>query len=432
VRGYIAVSRGLIAVGTGDARAARRFADEAQRIAPTEPLTLLLSAQASQLAGDRASAERTFQTMASRQDTRLLGLHGLFIEAQRRDDMRAARLYAEEAAKSAPAPAWAGQAVFDARCAGGDWNGALAQLDRNMKAGLVDRAAYQRQRAVLLTTRAQAADVHDPASARALALEAVRLAPTLIPAAALAGRLLGELGDLRRAARIVEAAWKANPHPELADTYAHLRPGDSARERLARVETLAQMTPGHIEGALAVARAAVDAQEFAAARAALAPLLSAPTQRVAILMAELEETESAPRSGLDRRRADFRALDAGLAGLRPARCLPVARSAGGPWRRRRWRAGRGRGEQGAAVRALRAAAGAADARRAQGRGDGARWRAAIGSTQAGHHAARGDPAGAGPRRSRPRARAAARRLATAARDVPVTRSAGAIGRNYTP
>jgi HemY protein len=286
------VSRGLIAVGTGDARAARRFADEAQRIAPTEPLTLLLSAQASQLAGDRASAERTFQTMASRQDTRLLGLHGLFIEAQRRDDMRAARLYAEEAAKSAPAPAWAGQAVFDARCAGGDWNGAMAQLDRNMKAGLVDRAAYQRQRAVLLTTRAQAADVHDPASARALALEAVRLAPTLIPAAALAGRLLGELGDLRRAARIVEAAWKANPHPDLADTYAHLRPGDSARERLARVETLAQMTPGHIEGALAVARAAVDAQEFAAARAALAPLLSAPTQRAAILMAELEETES--------------------------------------------------------------------------------------------------------------------------------------------
>src|SRR5215470_13065565 len=68
VRGYLALSRGLIAVGTGDARAARRFADEAQRIAPTEPLTLLLSAQASQLAGDRASAERTFQIMASRQD----------------------------------------------------------------------------------------------------------------------------------------------------------------------------------------------------------------------------------------------------------------------------------------------------------------------------------------------------------------------------
>jgi HemY protein len=52
------------------------------------------------------------------------------------------------------------------------------------------------------------------------------------------------------------------------------------------------MAPGHIEGALAVARAALDAQEFAAARAALAPLIAVPTQRVAMLMAELEETES--------------------------------------------------------------------------------------------------------------------------------------------
>jgi HemY protein len=49
--------------------------------------------------------------------------------------------------------------------------------------------------------------------------------------------------------------------------------------------------PGHPEGALAVARAAMDAGEFARARAALAPLLDAPTQRVAMLMAELERAE---------------------------------------------------------------------------------------------------------------------------------------------
>src|SRR5262249_1583026 len=153
VRGYLAVSQGLVAVGSGDARGARRFADEAARIAPSEPLTLLLSAQASQLAGDRAEAERTFLAMAAREDTREVGLHGLFIGAKRRDDGPAARAYAEEAAKSAQAPAWAGLAVFDARCAAGDWTGALERLDRNMKAGLVDRNAHRRQRAVLLTAR---------------------------------------------------------------------------------------------------------------------------------------------------------------------------------------------------------------------------------------------------------------------------------------
>ena len=42
---------------------------------------------------------------------------------------------------------------------------------------------------------------------------------------------------------------------------------------------------------LALARAALDAQEFALVRDTLAPLLAKPTQRVAMLMAELEEVE---------------------------------------------------------------------------------------------------------------------------------------------
>jgi HemY protein len=291
VRGYLAVSQGLIAVGSGDARAARRLADEARRVAPDEPLTLLLTAQASQLAGDRAAAERTFQTMAAREDTKLLGLHGLFIEAQRRNDPAAARLYAEEAARQPQVPTWAGHAVFDACCRAGDWAGALDRLERNAKSGLIDRVAYRRQRAVLLTAQALAAEERDRDTAKALALEAVKLAPTLVPSAALAGRMLGEAGELRKAARIVEAAWRANPHPDLADTHAHLQPGSSARDRLARVQGLAASTPGQIEGALAVARAALDAHEFVIARQALAPLLSSPTQRVAMLMAELEERE---------------------------------------------------------------------------------------------------------------------------------------------
>jgi HemY protein len=292
VRGYLAVSQGLIAIGSGDARTARKFADEAARIAPHEPLTLLLSAQASQMSGDRETAERTFHVMAARDDTRLLGLHGLFIEAQRRNDVAAATLYAEQAAESPRAPSWAGLAVFDARCAVGNWLGALERLERNMKSGLVDREAYQRLRAVLLTARALEADAADDRdSAKTLALEAVKLAPTLVPAASLAGRLLGETQDMRRAARLVEAAWKANPHPDLADAYAHLQPGASARDRLARVQSLAEKTPGNVEGALAVARAALDAQEFAVARRVLAPLAIAPSQRVSMLMAELEEKE---------------------------------------------------------------------------------------------------------------------------------------------
>jgi HemY protein len=290
-RGYLALSQGLIAVGSGDARAARRFADEAGRFAPGEALTLMLGAQSAQLSGDRAAAEHTFKAMALRDDTRLFGLHGLFIEAQRRQDPAVARLIAEEAARGDAVPAWAGHAVLNFRCAAGDWTGALERLERNQKSGLIDKSAYQRQRAVLLTARALAAEPSDRASARMLALGAVKLAPTLVPAAALAGRILGEAGELRQAARIIETAWSANPHPDLAEAYAHLRPGDSARDRLVRVEALARQPPGHAEGALAVAQAALDAREFAIARAALTPLAGAPTQRAAMLFARLEEME---------------------------------------------------------------------------------------------------------------------------------------------
>jgi HemY protein len=292
VRGYLAISRGLIAVGAGDVRTARKAAGEADRTAPGEPLALLLNAQCAQLAGDRAAAELAFRAMAERDDTKLLGLRGLYVEAQRRKDAVAAQRFAEEAAKAAPSLSWAGQAVLEFRSTAGDWAGALAALDRNSRYGLVDRTQYKRQRAVLMTARALAAEEEDRDRARALALDAVKLAPTLVPAVELAGRLLGEAGELRRASRIIEKAWQVNPHPDLAEAYAHLRSGDSARERLARVQLLALKAPGHIESALAVARAALDAQEFGTARAALKPLLKEPTQRVAALMAEIEQRES--------------------------------------------------------------------------------------------------------------------------------------------
>lgn len=290
-KGYDAISRGLIAIGAGDARAAQRFAANAGKSLPGEPLALLLRAQTAQLNGDRAGAEGAFCAMAERDDTRLLGLRGLYVEAQRRNDPVAARLAAEQAAKDAPALAWAGQAVLEFRCAAADWEGALGVLERHHRSGMLDRAAYRRQRAVLLTARALSVEETDRDAARAASVEATKLAPELVPAAALAGRLLAESGERRKASKIVEAAWKANPHPDLAEAYAHVRLSDSARDRLTRMQTLARMAPGHIESALAVARAALDAREFATAREALAPLLAQPTQRVAQLMAELEHLE---------------------------------------------------------------------------------------------------------------------------------------------
>src|SRR5450432_501805 len=290
-RGRHAITHGLLAIGHGDSTAARLHADVARRHAANDPLALLLHAQSAQLDGDREGAQRAFRAMAEREDTRLLGLRGLFIEAQRADDPVSAVMIAEEALKLAPASTWASHAVLGFRCAKGDWSGALTILDNNLASGLIDKAAYRRQRGVLLTARALELEKIDRDLSRESVMEAVKLAPTLVPAAVLASKYESEAHQVRRSMRIVETAWLTQPHPDLADAYAHVKLGDSARQRLVRVETLAAKAPGHIEGALAIARAAIDASEFVKAREAMAPFIAAPTQRVALLMAEIERTE---------------------------------------------------------------------------------------------------------------------------------------------
>ncbi|TYO62188.1 hypothetical protein FXV83_33975 [Bradyrhizobium hipponense] len=294
-RGRHAITHGLLAIGHGDTALARRHAQAARRHAPDDPLALLLHAQSAQLEGNRDEAQRAFRAMAEREDTRLLGLRGLFIEAQRADDAVGAVMIAEEAIKLSPSSTWASHAVLGFRCARGDWSGALGILDSNLSAGLIDKQAYRRQRGVLLTARALELETMDRDVARESVMEAVKLAPTLVPAAVLAAKFESEAHQVRRAMKLVEAAWLANPHPDLADAYAHVKLGDAARQRLQRVETLAAKIPtdkpGYVEGQLAIARAAIDASEFARAREALAPYVNDPTQRVALLMAEIERTE---------------------------------------------------------------------------------------------------------------------------------------------
>jgi HemY protein len=290
-RGRHAITRGLLAIGHGDSTAARAHAEVARKHAAQDPLALLLQAQSAQLDGDREGARAAFHAMAERADTRLLGLRGLFIEAQRADDPVSAVMIAEEALKLAPASTWASHAVLGFRCAKGDWSGALTILDNNLASGLIDKAVYRRQRGVLLTARALELEKVDRDLSRESVMEAVKLAPTLVPAAVLASKYESEAHQIRRSMRIVETAWLKQPHPDLADAYAHVKLGDSARQRLVRIETLAAKAPGHLESALALARAAIDAAEFERARAALARFIAVPTQRVALMMAEIERTE---------------------------------------------------------------------------------------------------------------------------------------------
>jgi len=291
-RGLEALSSGIIAIGAGDGPSAMRHAVQARKTLPNEPLTHLLRAQAAQLAGDKTTTRRIFEAMLAQPDTEQLGLRGLFLEAQREGELEAAKQFAERALHLNPKLGWSADALFDLQCKSSDWQGALQTLALTKKHGHVDKATADRRRAVLLTAQAQKAEDQDPDRGLALALEAHQLSPALVPAAAIAGRLLASRGNTAKAAKVLQKTWLKLPHPDLAAAYAFARIGDSPMDRLERVRQLASMQQNSIESPIAIARVAIEAKNFDVARSVLEPLLEDRlTQRVATLMARIEAEE---------------------------------------------------------------------------------------------------------------------------------------------
>jgi len=294
-RGYQSLSTGLIAAGAGDAEAARRMTKQAGKLLSSdqEPLIKLLEAQTAMLEGRTEDARKGFEAMVEDPETRLLGLRGLYIEAQRVGARDAARHYAAEAAQQAPQLEWASSSMMGQLCAEGDWDGALKLVDARKQALAHSKDVVKKERAALLTAKAMAVVDVDHAQAKALALEANKLAPDLVPAAVVAARALFADGDVRKGSKILEAAWKRFPQPDIASTYVYARSGDTAQDRLKRAKHLVSLRSNNAEGSLALARAAYEAGDYRLARDNAEQVLRAsPRESAYLLLADIEEAET--------------------------------------------------------------------------------------------------------------------------------------------
>ncbi len=295
-RGYDALSKGLVAAGAGNAPLARKLSKESGKFLGEEPLVALLDAQTALLEGNRGEARQKFEDMTHRDETRLLGLRGLYVEAEREGEPGAAVSFAKEANEHTPGTPWAAQAVLKGQALAGNWEQALKQLENNRSSTLLEKEDYNYKRAVILTALAEQEEGASPDAAKAHALAAHKLETDFVPAAVLAGRLCARTGDMRKAAKVLEATWRKSPHPELADAYVHLRSGDSALDRLKRALALAKLRGNHPESQFAIAHAALDAGEFSQARDAMRGVLrDKTTERACLLMADIEEAEHGDR-----------------------------------------------------------------------------------------------------------------------------------------
>src|SRR5258707_6619519 len=290
-RGYRALTQGLAAVAAGDGAEAQKLARKAQQLLGEPAMTLLLSAQAAQLAGDRDGAQRAFNAMLEDEQMAFLGLRGLISQALREGDQVQALAYAERAFKLRPQTPWVVHSLFDMQAQIGRWRDAQETLDAGLRRKVVTQEKGRTLKALLLVERSRAAE-HDgnDADALGLAREAFGLAPERIAVSSRLAELQIKTGDSRRAMRTLERGWTLAPHPDLVALYLKASGEPDPLKRVGIVRKLVAQKPDDLESKLALAQAALDASLWGEARRYLdAAGGTNPPVRVCRLMAEVEE-----------------------------------------------------------------------------------------------------------------------------------------------
>jgi HemY protein len=290
-RGYQALTQGLAAVAAGDGAEAQKNARKAEALLSEPPLTLLLSAQAAQLTGDRDGAKRAFNAMLDDEQMAFLGLRGLIAQSLRDGDQGQALAYAERAFKLRPQTPWVVHSLFDMQAQIGRWREAQDTLDAGLRRKVVTADKGRTLKALLLVERSRAAERDgSDADALALAREGFGLAPERIAVSSRLAELQIKTGDGRRAMRTLERGWALAPHPDLAALYLKASGENDALKRVGIVRKLAAQKPDDLESNLALAQAALDAGLWGEARRYLdAAGGTNPPVRVCRLMAEVEE-----------------------------------------------------------------------------------------------------------------------------------------------
>lgn len=292
-KGYQALTEGMMALASGEPRVAMSKASKAEKFLGKPELTNLLTAQAAEMAGDRKKAEEVYKRLLKDDSTRFVGVRGIMKQKLASGEEEVARKLAEKAIALKPKHVEVQDTLLGLQTKAADWSGARETLSLKLKQGTLPRDVHKRRDAVLALSEAKSVLEEDQSSASLeTAVEANRLSPDLVPAAALAAESLIAKGQGRKAAKLLKKTWEAQPHPDLAAAFAAIAPDETPAARLKRFQPLLRLQPEHRETKLVTAELHIANEDFPAARKALGDLIDEnPDSRALTIMAAVERGE---------------------------------------------------------------------------------------------------------------------------------------------
>jgi HemY protein len=292
-KGFEALADGLMALASGEGRTAMAKAAKAEKYLARPELTNLLAAQAAESAGDTKKAQAVYKRLLTDERTRFVGVRGIMKQKLAEGDTDTALKLAEKAFSLKPKHEETQDVLLQLQAETEDWSGARKTLNAKLKHGNLPRDVHRRRDAVLALSEAKEVMLDGSSiEARETAIEANRLSPDLIPAAVLAARGYIEQGKPKYATRVIKKAWGAQPHPDLAATFAEVAPDETPQARIKRFTALTKALPDHPETKMLLAELNIAAENFPAARREIGDLAEAsPTARVLTIMAAVERGE---------------------------------------------------------------------------------------------------------------------------------------------
>jgi HemY protein len=291
-RGFEALADGMMALASGEPKLALTKAQRAEKFLNRPELTVLLSAQAAEKSGDQTRALGYYKQLLGEDRTRFVGIQGIMKQKLAQGETDTALALAKKAFALKPRHEGTLDTLFGLQSAGEDWTGARKTLDAKKRAALLPSDVHTRRDAVLALAQARTDD--DAASSDALAIEANKRVPGLVPAAVKASQAYLRKGTKRNASRILKKAWVLNPHPELAAAYAAIEPDETPAARLKRFQPWISSKSDHPEAIMLSAELFLLVEDFTGAGKAVKPLVDDnASARVLTIMAAVDRGRGA-------------------------------------------------------------------------------------------------------------------------------------------
>lgn len=306
--GLTALSEGFAAIAAEDIRQAQKLSKQAVGYLGDIPLTRLLQAQTAQLEGNTALARDHYRAMLEDKKTEMIAIKGLFSQAEHEGDMSRALELAEKAFALRPKDKDVILTLIHLYKMTKRWDMAETMVHRAAKLKFIPKEEAKRAYAVIALAQCQEmVEIGKTEQALVFAKRAFSTLPGFTPAALTYAGLLATSDHKRKALKILESAWKREPHPHIADAYMALHQGEPKEKLLKQAERLLSFKPSQREGHIAVAKAALLAGLPGKARSHLRIALTTGENRsTCTLMAQAEEADGASRDTVNqwRQRAE--------------------------------------------------------------------------------------------------------------------------------